>query len=189
LYDILNVYLENGLRVIMHKIPHVKTMACGVWIKQGSKHENDEENGLSHLVEHLMINIENDSNPKFKKLINEVSSEEIVYNAETTIQPNGDISPCSLLAEKNILFGRIRDDGRLSISDKNRYFNFKNYVVTNQKKCSECIEVPLCGGPCMYKNIMENNICDNEYLDWVSLEEKIKLLFHKDLLNNNIKEL
>jgi len=58
MYDILNVYLENGLRVIMHKNPHVKTMSCGVWIKQGSKHENDEENGLSHLVEHLMINIE-----------------------------------------------------------------------------------------------------------------------------------
>jgi predicted Zn-dependent peptidase len=68
----------------MHKIPHVRTMACGVWIKQGSKHESDEQNGLSHLIEHLMINIENDNNPRFKKLMNEVSSEGIVYNAGTT---------------------------------------------------------------------------------------------------------
>jgi len=68
----------------MHKIPHARTMACGIWIKQGSKYESDEQNGLSHLIEHLMINIENDNNPRFKRLINEVSSEGIVYNAGTT---------------------------------------------------------------------------------------------------------
>lgn len=84
MYDILSVYLENGLRVVMHRIPHSRTMACGVWIKQGSKYETDEQNGLSHLIEHLMINIENDNNPRFRKLINEVSSEGIVYNAGTT---------------------------------------------------------------------------------------------------------
>jgi predicted Zn-dependent peptidase len=84
LYDILTVYLENGLRVIMHKIPHVKTMACGLWVKQGSKNENDENNGLSHLLEHLMINIDNCDNKRFKNLINEVSYEGVAYNAGTT---------------------------------------------------------------------------------------------------------
>lgn len=42
MYDILSVYLENGLRVIMHKIHHIRTMACEVWIKQGSKYESDD---------------------------------------------------------------------------------------------------------------------------------------------------
>lgn len=83
-YDILTVYLENGLRVVMHKIPGVKTMACGVWVKQGSKHENDETNGLSHLLEHLMININNYDNKRFKDLIDETSYEGVVYNAGTT---------------------------------------------------------------------------------------------------------
>ena len=32
MYDILNVYLENGMQVVMHKIPYVKTMACGLWV-------------------------------------------------------------------------------------------------------------------------------------------------------------
>lgn len=84
MYDILNVYLENGLRVVMHKIPHMRTMACGIWIKQGSQHETDETNGLSHLLEHLMLNIDNNNNPKFQKLIREVASEGIIYNAATT---------------------------------------------------------------------------------------------------------
>jgi predicted Zn-dependent peptidase len=84
LYDILTVYLENGLRVVMHKIPYVKTMACGLWIKQGSKNESDDNNGLSHLLEHLMINIDNCDNKRFKNLINEVSCEGVAYNAGTT---------------------------------------------------------------------------------------------------------
>lgn len=68
----------------MHKIPHVRTMSCGLWVKQGSKHESDNNSGISHLIEHLMINIENNNNPKFQRLINEAISEGIVYNAGTT---------------------------------------------------------------------------------------------------------
>ncbi|WP_432403376.1 M16 family metallopeptidase [Wukongibacter sp. M2B1] len=84
MYDILTVYLENGLRVIMHRIPYVRTMACGIWLRQGSMHEDDMTNGLSHLLEHLMINKENTSNPKLGELMYEVSNEGVVYNAGTT---------------------------------------------------------------------------------------------------------
>lgn len=126
MYDILNVYMENGLRVIMHKIPHVRTMACGVWIKQGSKHENDEENGLSHLVEHLMINIENDSNPKFKKLINEVSSEGIVYNAGTTKETTS----YYFTGLSNMLEKCIETLSSIVIDNK----TFTNELIENEKK-------------------------------------------------------
>lgn len=84
MYDILNVYLENGLQVIMHRVPYVRTMACGLWVKQGSKHESAVNNGISHLLEHMMLNIENHFNPKFQRLIGEISSEGVVYNASTT---------------------------------------------------------------------------------------------------------
>lgn len=84
MYDILNVYLENGLQVIMHRVPFSKTMACGLWIKQGSKHESEPELGLFHLIEHLMINTENFNNPKIQQLMKEVSSEGVSYNAGTT---------------------------------------------------------------------------------------------------------
>lgn len=84
MYDILNVYLENGLRIIIHKIPYAKTVACGVWVKQGSKHEDDKSNGLSHLIEHLIINVNNNNNPRFQKLIRELNDEGVVHNAGTT---------------------------------------------------------------------------------------------------------
>lgn len=83
-YDILTVYLENGLRVILHKIPNMKTMSCGIWIKQGSRHEDDRTNGLSHLIEHLMINKDNKNNPKFQRLMNDICNNGVVYNAGTT---------------------------------------------------------------------------------------------------------
>ena len=51
-YDVLNAYLENGLKIVIHKISEVKTVACGLWIKLGSSYETDDNNGLSHLAEH-----------------------------------------------------------------------------------------------------------------------------------------
>lgn len=84
MYDILNVYLENGLHVVMHKIPFLRTMACGFWVRQGSQHETDETNGLSHLLEHLMINTDNDFNPNYQNLMRDIAAEGVTYNATTT---------------------------------------------------------------------------------------------------------
>lgn len=64
MYDVLNAYLENGVKVILHKIPNVKTMSCGLWIRQGSVYETDENNGLSHLIEHLVLNPEDVRNKR-----------------------------------------------------------------------------------------------------------------------------
>lgn len=83
-YDVLNAYLSNGLKVILHKIPEAKTISCGLWVRQGSKYENDENNGLSHLAEHLLLNSENENNPAFKKIMERVSQEGVIYNAATT---------------------------------------------------------------------------------------------------------
>ncbi len=84
MYDVLNAYLENGLKVILHKIPNVKTMSCGLWIKQGSVHETDETNGLSHLIEHLLLNPSDVTNTRYKELMAEVSANGVIYNAGTT---------------------------------------------------------------------------------------------------------
>lgn len=69
MYDVLNCYLENGLKIILHKIADVKTISCGLWIKQGSSYETDDNNGLSHLTEHLLLNAKNLKNPEYKEVI------------------------------------------------------------------------------------------------------------------------
>jgi predicted Zn-dependent peptidase len=45
--------LSNGLRVVSHNMPHLGTVALGVWVASGARHETAEENGISHLLEHM----------------------------------------------------------------------------------------------------------------------------------------
>jgi predicted Zn-dependent peptidase len=45
--------LSNGLTVATEALPHVETVALGVWVKSGSRDERDEEHGLAHLLEHM----------------------------------------------------------------------------------------------------------------------------------------
>lgn len=45
--------LENGLRVVTHEMPHLKTASLGVWVDQGARSEADSEHGISHLLEHM----------------------------------------------------------------------------------------------------------------------------------------
>lgn len=84
MYDVINAYMENGLKVILHRIPEAKTVSCGLWVNQGSKHENDENNGLSHLVEHLVINPQNANNYEYSELAYRAAAEGVIYNAATT---------------------------------------------------------------------------------------------------------
>lgn len=45
--------LANGMRVALDPMPGVETVALGVWVGAGSRHETEELNGLSHLLEHM----------------------------------------------------------------------------------------------------------------------------------------
>jgi predicted Zn-dependent peptidase len=45
--------LENGLTVVSHTMPHLRTVSAGVWIASGSRHERSDEHGISHLLEHM----------------------------------------------------------------------------------------------------------------------------------------
>ncbi|WP_075618210.1 M16 family metallopeptidase [Paenisporosarcina indica] len=46
---------QNGVRIISEHIPHVRSVAVGVWVYVGSKHETPEENGLTHFIEHMLF--------------------------------------------------------------------------------------------------------------------------------------
>ncbi len=47
--------LENGLTLITESMPHVRSVAIGVWLCQGSRHEPADLNGASHFIEHLVF--------------------------------------------------------------------------------------------------------------------------------------
>jgi predicted Zn-dependent peptidase len=45
--------LPNGLRVVSHQMPELKTLSVGVWVDAGSRYESPSENGISHMLEHM----------------------------------------------------------------------------------------------------------------------------------------
>lgn len=47
--------LPNGLRVVGERIPHFRSVSVGMWIGTGSQNENNDEGGLSHLIEHMVF--------------------------------------------------------------------------------------------------------------------------------------
>jgi predicted Zn-dependent peptidase len=47
--------LENGLTALTETMPHVRSVAVGVWIRRGSRHEEKHESGLAHFLEHMLF--------------------------------------------------------------------------------------------------------------------------------------
>lgn len=45
--------LSSGLTVVTEKMPHLESVALGVWIKSGSRNETTAEHGIAHLLEHM----------------------------------------------------------------------------------------------------------------------------------------
>lgn len=51
--DIRTTQLPNGLTIVTEHMPHLESVALGVWIKAGSRDETDKEHGIAHLLEHM----------------------------------------------------------------------------------------------------------------------------------------
>ena len=47
--------LPNGIRVLTERMEHVRSVAVGVWVETGSRHEPASRGGMSHLIEHLVF--------------------------------------------------------------------------------------------------------------------------------------
>ncbi|MGH7389345.1 MAG: M16 family metallopeptidase [Candidatus Rokuibacteriota bacterium] len=47
--------LPTGIRILTERMPHVRSVAVGVWVETGSRHEPTERGGVSHLIEHLVF--------------------------------------------------------------------------------------------------------------------------------------
>ena len=49
------VKLKNGVTVVLDKIPFIRSVAFGVFVKNGSRDEDENNNGISHFIEHMMF--------------------------------------------------------------------------------------------------------------------------------------
>lgn len=46
---------ENGLTLLVEPMSQVHSVAIGVFVRRGSRHESDAERGLAHFIEHLVF--------------------------------------------------------------------------------------------------------------------------------------
>jgi len=56
--EIRNIHREvlpNGLTVITEEMEHIRSISIGIWIKTGSRDEDQPVNGISHFVEHMVF--------------------------------------------------------------------------------------------------------------------------------------
>lgn len=53
--DIVKMSLDNGVRILVEPVTHVKSAAVGLWCKTGSRHEKENEAGITHLIEHMLF--------------------------------------------------------------------------------------------------------------------------------------
>jgi predicted Zn-dependent peptidase len=47
--------LKNGIRIVTQTMPYARSVTMGVWVNVGARDETVSENGLSHLIEHLIF--------------------------------------------------------------------------------------------------------------------------------------
>jgi predicted Zn-dependent peptidase len=53
--DIQRHALPNGLVVVTETMTHVRSVSVGVWVRNGSRRESTEQNGLAHFMEHMVF--------------------------------------------------------------------------------------------------------------------------------------
>ena len=47
--------LSNGITIVCEPIPFVRSVAFGIWVKNGSRNEPPARNGISHFIEHMLF--------------------------------------------------------------------------------------------------------------------------------------
>lgn len=47
--------LSNGLTVITEQMQHIRSASIGIWLQTGSRDEDQEWNGISHFIEHMVF--------------------------------------------------------------------------------------------------------------------------------------
>ncbi len=47
--------LNNGMKVVFEQNKHLNAVTVGVWIKAGSRDEDEYNNGIAHMIEHMLF--------------------------------------------------------------------------------------------------------------------------------------
>jgi len=77
-------HLPAGLVVVTDVMPHLQTAALGVWVGSGSRNEQPDEHGISHLLEHMAF--KGTSRRTARQIAEEIEAVGGDLNAATSIE-------------------------------------------------------------------------------------------------------
>ncbi len=73
--------------VVSDNMEHLESASIGVWVKSGSRCENDDEHGISHMLEHMAFKGTKKRSPK--QIVEEIENVGGQLNASTSIEHTG----------------------------------------------------------------------------------------------------
>jgi predicted Zn-dependent peptidase len=76
--------LASGLTVVTDSMPHLETASLGVWIGSGSRDEEADEHGISHLLEHMAF--KGTSRRSARQIAEEIEAVGGDINAATSVE-------------------------------------------------------------------------------------------------------
>ena len=77
------VVLDNGLRVLVAPMPHMRSISVAFFVGLGSRYEADEESGVAHFIEHMLFK-GTDRYPTARELAEAIEGKGGVFNASTS---------------------------------------------------------------------------------------------------------
>lgn len=84
--------LNNGVRLLLDPMPGLATSCVGVWVRAGTRAETTEENGIAHLLEHLVF--KGAGGRDARGLVEEAEGRGIYLNAATGYERTGFFARC-----------------------------------------------------------------------------------------------
>lgn len=76
------VKLSNGVQIVMEPISFIRSISFGIFVKNGSRNEDKDTNGISHFIEHMLF--KGTENRNAKQIAEEMDSVGGQMNAYTT---------------------------------------------------------------------------------------------------------
>ena len=112
--------LSNGIRVVAEEIPYLKSVSIGVWIGNGSRYEKNEENGISHFIEHMLF--KGTKNREAWQIAGEIDAVGGQLNAFTAREYTcfytktlDEHAPVAMDILSDMIFNSLLDDGHMNL--------------------------------------------------------------------------
>lgn len=119
--------LSNGLRVVTIPMPSLESVTVTVWVKTGSRNENEKNNGVSHFLEHMFFK-GTTNRPSAKQIAEEIDQIGGLQNAGTSKEYTEYYIKCR--ADKiEVAFDLLSDMTLNSLLDTNEIEREKGTII------------------------------------------------------------